>query len=148
MIGRRVSVPRRSIDGLIESSTKQLVLRIHYGVGPIGRDHTAAQLAFADAAVVFEAVDRRFGRGQYFDVESLEERARAKCRGLQGRANLIEVAVGSRLFENYIDAEDFSEDVIEPQPGRRALKQMETTGKQPPRFPRIGIRWTTPRRHT
>lgn len=86
-----------------------------------------------------KGVERALRRGQGFDVESLKECARPKFLALQAGGDVIIGRVGVPGAEALMEAEDFGEGVVEPEPGRRAAEQVKVLGEPAPDFSRIGL---------
>jgi hypothetical protein len=99
----------------------------------------AAPAAVADGLVVLEPILRALGGGQGLDVEAVEQRPGPEGLGGQGLVDGVEIEVRGLGRSGTPEAEHLAEHVVEPQPGRRAAKQVEVLGQQPPGLARIGV---------
>jgi hypothetical protein len=114
----------------LEGAAEALVLEVDDRVGAVGGDHMAAPAAVADGLVVLEPILRALGGGQGLDVEAVEQRPGPEGLGGQGLVDGVEIEVRGRLAQEHLQAEHLAEHVVEPQPGRRAAKQVEVAGQQ------------------
>ncbi len=89
--------------------------------------------------MVLEHVTRRVGRGEDFDVEALEQRARPELRRLQPLTDGIVHAGGRVGAQALAHSEDFMQLVIEPRTGRRAAKQVIVLGEHLPHVARVAV---------
>ena len=95
-----------------------------------------------------QIVERPFGGRDDLDVETLEQRTRAVVVPLQLFGDCIVEAVGVFRRQQIVQPEQIGKDVIEPQPRRRAAKQIVVFGEQVPDFPTVRLdRRAVQRRH-
>ncbi len=115
------------------------MFRVDDGIRSIRGDDPAAPAALADLPMGLETIDRRLCRRQHLDVESLEQRPRAKRLGSQCCADRVEVRVGARRVERYFHPEYHFEHVIEPQRRRCSAEQIEVLREQLPCRARVRV---------
>ncbi len=122
-----------------------LMLGIDHRVGAVGGDDPALPARGADRGVVAEIVVRALGGREQLDVEAVEQGARAEgVASPELRVDPVVIEVGGRRLERDVDAEHLGEDMVEPEPRRRAAEQVIMRREQPPGLARIG-RWTARR---
>ena len=124
-----------SCEVLDESGKSRIDDRVRAESG----EHPAAPAAGLHLAVVPEIVERALRRRQRLDVEPLKQRARPELGTLQAGGDVIVGLVGVPGAEALMEAEDFREGVVEPEPGRRAAEQMKVVGEAAPDLAWIGF---------
>ena len=135
--------PRRSARRTASSvGSKSSMLGIDHRIGPVGGDHAARSSRCRGSPRDARAVSSgAFGGREHLDVEALEQRARPelrrspahrRCGRSRGRRSSASSA--------HVDPEHLGEDVVEPEPRRRAAEQVVVLGEQPPDLARIGAR--------
>src|SRR5207247_4531468 len=84
-------------------------------------------------------IERRLGRRNHFDVEPFEQRPGPELGLAETGIDAIEYAVGCFRRQTLADAEDLVKRVIEPNPGRRAAKNVVMPRKHAPDIARIAL---------
>src|SRR5712692_10972252 len=102
------------------------------GIGAKGGTHIALPARCSYCRMVGEWVGRGIGRAERLDIETLEQRSRAKCGRDQAFRDLIVDALrrGARQF--LIDTENIAQFVPQPYARRRAAKKIEVLGEELP----------------
>ncbi len=89
--------------------------------------------------MVLEHVARGIGRGEYFDVEALEQRPGPEFGGLEPFADRVVHAHRRIRAEPLAHAEHLVQLVVEPRAGRRAAEQVIALRKELPHPAGIGL---------
>src|SRR4051794_2998767 len=89
------------------------ILRVHYGIRPIGSDHPSVPSRLADLAVMVERIERAFRSSQNFDVEALEQRAWTELWPTQTRLDLVEIEIGRCGRQAHIEFKNLGENPVE-----------------------------------
>ena len=97
--------------------------------------------------MVFQRVERPFRGGDDLDPEPVEQRAGAERGGGELFVDGVEIVIRSGAIEHDVDAESLREHPVEPEPRRRAAKQMIVFRQDAPRRARIEIAHAIHRRH-
>src|SRR5579863_9157998 len=84
--------------------------------------------------MIGKRVQRRIGRRQYLQVESLIQGPGQKLRGGQLRLDGLVVMVRIRRTQPLVQAKEFLERKVQPKPRRCAAKQVVVTSKDAPDF--------------
>ncbi len=124
---------------LLQRGSELFVLGVDHRIGTVGGDHTAVPSAGADRGMVEQGIERRFGSGDHFDVEALEQRTRPEVGLLQRGSNRIVVVIGSARVQSHTKAEHVVEDVVEPHGRRRAPEQVEVRRQYAPCLAWVGF---------
>lgn len=129
-----------------EVGPEALEFGIDHRIGAVSGDYPAIPAALPDRRVMFQPVERAFGRGDHLDTEPLEQRARTEGIGREHFGDVVEVEDGRLGIEPHLQPEDFGKDPVEPHPRRRAAEQVVALGQEPPRLARVGVGIADPQR--
>ena len=133
--GRRILAGHRT--ELRDVGGESVELRVGHRVGSIRGDHAAFPTGGANFLVMDQRIKWGLRRCDHLDVESLEQRARPKRRLREAGVDPIEVAVGGFRRQQFVDAENGVERMIEPQPRGGATKQVIVRRKRTPDLARV-----------
>src|SRR5438067_3480211 len=104
-----------------------------------GGNHSTAPLRVANRAMMLERIAGAIGCREHLDPEPLEERARTELRATEPRGNLIVDRLRARAIELLTHTEHVVKLVIEPNPRRRAPKQIVMLTERLPDSPWISL---------
>ncbi len=132
-----VACPGRRVlagDGaeLRDVAGEALELGIRDRIRAVRGDDASLPAGLPDLPVMVERIERRFGRRDHFDVETLEQRARTELGRREARVDPVEAAVRRLGRQPFVDAEHRRERVVEPHARGRAAEQVKVFGERVP----------------
>ena len=136
---RQILVPlRRVATGQLAECGDVLdeafVVGIRDGVGSEGRDHPAGETVVAQAPMMAQAAEWRVGRGDDVDAEPVEQGTRPELVAARQSSMRSKMSSAVCSVRRTVDAEDLVQDVVHPQPRRRATEQVVVRRRnRPPR---------------
>jgi hypothetical protein len=107
-------------------------LRVHDGVGPVGRHHAPRPSAVADHGVPAQVVERALGRRDHLDPEPLEQRAGPEFLARETIGDPVVYAVRRLRRQSLVDPEDLLEGMVEPEARRGPSEQVKMRREAPP----------------
>ncbi len=132
-------VAARDVAERLDIGLEAVELGIDHRVGPVGRDHAPLPAGRLDRVMRGQRIERALGRGDHLDLEALEQGARPEIRPGEAFADAVEIVVGGLRREPHRHAEQLGEGLVEPQPRRRAAKQVIVLGELAPDLACVGL---------